>query len=150
MPHKNLKIEIASRKPLPVPAQKEVSSLLDKPMASLSLDEKKEEPVGATVTGNVRERAQTFVQPQAKEQQNESDSSSSESEAEVEAAGEQKQAEPQMVHGSMKVPKKNPKREDKAYRKQRKVIRKMIRRQMMDHSREIIKGLVEEDFQAKN
>lgn len=107
-------------------------------MAALSLDEKKEQPVGETIGGDVpKSRAQTIVQPQAKEQQNESDSSSSDSEAEVEGKGEQKQ--PEMVHGSMKVPnKKCPKREDKAYRKQRKMIRKMIRRQMMDHSREII------------
>lgn len=56
-----------------------------------------------------------------------------------------------MVHGSLKVPtKKCPKREDKAYRKARKEIRKMIRRSMIDHSREIINGLVEEDFRAKN
>lgn len=50
-----------------------------------------------------------------------------------------------MIHTAMKVPKPSQKREDKAYRKQRKQIRKMIRRQMMDHSREVIQSLIQED-----
>jgi len=91
-------------------------------------------------------RAQTIVQPQT--QAPESSSSGSSSEAEGDSSQPDKPAG--MVHGSMKVPKKpQVKREDKAYRKQRKMIRKMIRRSMMDHSREVIQGLVEEDLKAR-
>ena len=77
-----------------------------------------------------------------------SGSDSSGSDSDEEEATDQKPRP--MVHNAMKVPKAASKREDKAYRKQRKAIRKMIRRTMMDHSREVIQGLVEEDLAKKN
>lgn len=61
-PTRDLKLQISSRKP-ESPEPKEVSSLLDQPMAQLSIDDKKQEPVAQTVGNEERPRAMTARQP---------------------------------------------------------------------------------------